>query len=332
MTSEPGAIEKAIADADAMALLKNASPEDLERLKAVEQVLQLARERKRNTSRWTLVSSSLVGVVAVAGMLVNAFQSYVNRQQQQLQSKADQERWNKEFVRAQRSDKYRAFFETSVLATDPANPDKRLVGYALLQEFVDDEDYNSKATLMLEESLMQELRSKSNAGLDESHRTAVVAIVSALAQSSDCHALERASRSIDRIAAHHAVEQDAEETSEIFRIYVRRLVGRAAQVCKTMKDFVSVRRPLVEAFRATPELGGATKKLGAPEANARVAQLLVDACTDELTVSGMGDCQSIFEHYGALCAEAGGATKDEAPACDVIKTAGAALAHPAPTP
>jgi hypothetical protein len=35
-------------------------------------------------------------------------------------------------------DKYRAFFETTVLATDTANYDKRLVGYALLQEFVTD--------------------------------------------------------------------------------------------------------------------------------------------------------------------------------------------------
>ena len=84
--------------------------------------------------------------------------------QAQQQSAVDQDRWSREFVRAQRADKYRAFFETSVLATDPANADKRLVGYALLQEFVDDEDYNSKATLMLEESLMQELRSKSVAG------------------------------------------------------------------------------------------------------------------------------------------------------------------------
>ena len=120
MATDPAEIEKAIDAADAMALLKSASAEELERLKAIEQILQLARERRRHTLSWTLVSSTLVGVVAVVGMLVNAFQSYVNRQQQQLQSKADQERWTKEFTRAQRSDKYRAFFETSVLATDPA--------------------------------------------------------------------------------------------------------------------------------------------------------------------------------------------------------------------
>ena len=40
-----------------------------------------------------------------------------------------------------------------MLATDSANADKRLVGYALLQEFVSDNDYNIKAMLMLEESL-----------------------------------------------------------------------------------------------------------------------------------------------------------------------------------
>ena len=324
-TNDPNSIAKAVAAADPLALLESATAEELSRLKAVEEVLHLARDRRRNTSRWTLISSGLVGVVAVAGMLVNAFQSYVSREQQEQQSRVDQARWTKEFERAQRADKYRAFFETSVLATDSMNPDKRLVGYALLQEFVDDEDYNSKATLMLEESLMQELRSKSVAGLDASHRNAVVAIVSALSQSRDCHALERAARSIDRIAIHHAIAQDAEETADIFRIYVRKLLGRASQVCKTLKDFVAVRRPLVEAFQLTPELGWALKRLPEPVANARVVQLLIDACTEELTVSSMSDCRGVFDHYRAFCAEPGVAANiSEAQACELIATAGQA--------
>jgi hypothetical protein len=318
-TDDPEAIAKAVKQADPKALLAHASTEELARLKTAEEVLQLARDRRRNTSRWTVLSSSLVGIVAVGGMLINGYQSQINRDQQQDQSRSDQERWAKEFERAQRADKYRAFFETSVLATDPSNPDKRLVGYALLQEFVDDQDYNSKATLMLEESLMQELRTKAATGLDESHRSAVVAIVTALAQSKDCHDLERASRSIDKVAVHHAVAQDAQETSEIFKIYVRKLLGRASQVCKTMKDFTSVRRPLVEAFQLTPELGWALKKLPDPIANARVVQLLIDTCTEEITVSSMTDCKLIFERYNAFCSEPGvAANPDEAPACEAI--------------
>jgi hypothetical protein len=318
-------IEKAIANNDSVALLKAATPEELARLKAAEEVLQLYRERTRSTTRWTLVSSTLVGIVAVVGMLVNSYQSFTSRQMAADQAKIDQDRWNKEFVRAQRADKYRAFFETSVLATDPTNSDKRLVGYALLQEFVDDVDYNSKATLMLEESLGQELRSKRTEGLDDAHRSAVVAIVSALAQSSDCHALERAARSIDRITLHHAKEQDTKEVLDIFRIYVRRLVGRATLTCKTMNDFIDVRRPLIDAIQRMPELGGAMIKLPNPVANERVARLLVEVCEEESSINGLSECAAMYESYGKLCADSGSGP-DEQIGCDVIKVAGAALA------
>ncbi len=318
-------IQKAINENDTATLMKLATPEELSKLKAAEEVLGLARERTRSTTRWTLVSSTLVGIVAVVGMLVNSYQSFTSRQAQHQQAQIDQERWNKEFVRAQSADKYRAFFETSVLATDPTNSDKRLVGYALLQEFVDDEDYNSKATLMLEESLAQELRSKqSTEGLDEQHRSAVVAIVSALSQSSDCHALARAARSIDKITLHHARAGDAKEVLEIFRIYVRRLVGRASLTCKTMKDFASVRQPLIDAIQRMPELGGAMIKLPDPVAHERVARLLIEVCDEESSVNGMSECGAIYDHYGVLCADAT-ASPDEVVACDVIKVAGVDL-------
>ena len=214
---------------------------------------------------------------------------------------------------------------------DPTNSDKRLVGYALLQEFVDDEDYNSKATLMLEESLGQELRSKRAEGLDEAHRSAVVAIVSALAQSSDCRALERAAHSIDKITLHHAREQDAKEVLEIFRIYVRRLVGRASLTCKTMKDFVDVRRPLIDAIQRMPPLGGAMIVLPDPIANERVARLLIEVCDEESSISGMTECRAIFQHYGVLCADPT-SSPNEAVACEAIKTAAAALARQTAAP
>ena len=324
-------IEKAIAANDALALLKNATSEELARLKAAEEVLGLHRERTRGTNRWTLVSSTLVGVVAVVGMLVNSYQSFTSRQAQQQQAQIDQDRWSKEFVRAQRADKYRAFFETSVLATDPTNADKRLVGYALLQEFVNDADYNSKATLMLEESLGQELRSKRAEGLDEDHRSAVVAIVSALAQSSDCHALERAARSIDKITMHHARAQDAKEVLEIFRIYVRRLIGQASLICKTMKSFADVRKPLIDAIQRMPDLGGAMIALPDPIANERVARLLVEVCDEESSTNGLTECQAVFEHYSALCADPAMGL-NEGPGCEVVKTARIALAKQLPAP
>ncbi len=325
--------QKAIEDDDAEALASASTVDELQRLKLAEEVLGLARDRRRNGSRWVLLSQVLVSVIAVAGMLINAYQAAAARTQQAQQRTTDQERWTKEFERAQRADKYRAFFETSVLATDPANPDKRLVGYALLQEFVDDEDYNSKATLMLEESLAQELRLNTDKGLDGSHRNAVVAIVNALSQSPDCHALERASRSIDRVAKRHAIVADNEETLEIFRIYVRRLVGRAAMVCRSMKDLAAVRRPLVEVLVKFPDIAGLTGKVTQTDAITRVAQVLSDGCRDELTLSGATECSTLVSRYVTLCSE-GAPIKEEEAGCALLKAVVPTLqpASTAPSP
>ncbi|MFT3836220.1 MAG: hypothetical protein QM723_04380 [Myxococcaceae bacterium] len=312
-------VQGAIDGHDAIGLSQSASDDQLSRLKTAEEVLGLVRERKREVSRWSQVPQLLVGVVAVAGMLVNAYQSYENKQSAAHTSAIDQERWSKEFVRAQRADKYRAFFETSVLATDPANPDKRLVGYALLQEFVDDEDYNSKATLMLEESLLQELRGDPKEGLDEAHRSAVIAIVTALSQSNDCRALERAARTIDRVALHHAASQDVEETTEVFRIYARRLMGRGAVVCRSMKEFSNVRRPLMETLVKLPEVAGLKEKPKPVDASARLAQILGETCYDEVQISGASDCWSIADHYLKLCADEKKPSENEAAACAQVK-------------
>ncbi len=325
-------LEKAIGSHDAIGLAQASGIDELTRLKTAEEVLALARDRKKNTGRLALFSQLAVGGVAVIGMLVNAYQSFASKQQQLHQAQVDQERWSKEFVRAQRADKYRAFFETSVLATDPANADKRLVGYALMQEFVDDEDYNTKATLMLEESLMQELRGDTKEGLDDAHRNAVVAIVSALSQSSDCKALERAARSIDKIAKHHAKSNDLEETTEVFRIYVRRLVGHSALACKSMKELSQVRRPLLDTLMHLPELGGLPVKPKEVDASTRLAEILADSCHEELKISGVSECPAIFDHYAKLCAEAKSADKSETAACEVIRNATPMTAPAAPPP
>ena len=213
----------------------------------------------------------------------------------------DQDRWAKEFERARQADKYRAFFETTVLATDSANADKRLVGYALLQEFVSDAEYTNKAMLMLEESMAQELRSNTNQGIDEAHRNAVLAIVTALSETKDCHALERAARSIDRVAQRHSRYGDVVDTTEVFRTYIRRLVGQAAEVCGTMADFRAVRRPLRDTLMKAPGIGGLRGQITDEQANTRIAEILRDKCLEDVTVSGATDCPDIFAHYAQLC-------------------------------
>lgn len=326
MALDPAQVDKAFAENDAQTLARHATAEELERLRTAEQILQLARERKRNTSRWALVSQVMVSVVAAIGMLVNAYQSYANKQAHDHQANIDEARWNKEFSRAQRADKYRAFFETSVLATDPSNPDKRLVGYALLQEFVADEDYNSKATLMLEESLAQELRGATG-GVEAAHRNAVVAIVSALSQTNDCHALERAAHTIDRVAQHHKDSQDAAETKDIFRLYVRRLLGRAAQTCKSPEDFFDVRRPLAQTLLRLPELADATTRLKEVEVNQRLVSILIEECRDEIEI-GRTECVPMIEKYGVLCSQVVKPAEKavEGPACEAAKAGAKELA------
>lgn len=294
-------VRKALAAKDPYALAASASKEQLDALRSAEELIEADRRRLQSTNRFAVAANVLVGWVAILGFLVNAYQSWTNKQQAERQAQVDQERWTKEFQRAREADKYRAFFETAVLATDAVNPDKRLVGYALLQEFVSDTEYTNKAMLMLEESLAQELRSNTGQGIDEAHRNAVVAIVTALSETWDCGALARAARSIDRVAQRHARYGDLEETTEVFKVYVRRLVGQAAEVCKTMADFRTVRRPLRDTLIKAPLIGGLTFPTTEEAANTRIAEILRDRCLADVVVSGASDCPTVFAGYAALC-------------------------------
>jgi hypothetical protein len=313
---------------DPYALAQAASEADLEKLHLAEEFFEKRHHRKKRSTRFAIASQALVGYVAFAGLGVNAYQSYSNYQKQLRQQDTDNERWNKEFERAKEADKYRAFFETSVLATDPTNADKRLVGYALLEEFVEDKAYNSKATLMLEESLLQELRGDTSAsGLDDAHRNAVVAILTSLSQTSDCHALERPARSIGKIARHHQQTNDIEETTEVFEVYVRRVIGRAALICPTMKEFRGIRQPIRETLVKIPEVGGLKGKVRTPDANAKIAEILINRCTKELSVSGASDCVEIYAHYEKLCAATAKKDQEEdAESCRLIAEASAVAA------
>ena len=302
MTSPvPDDVKKALDAKDPYALAAAASKEELDRLRSAEELIETDRKRLQSSSTFGVAAQVLVSWVAILGFGVNAYQSYSNKQQAEKQSQVDQERWNKEFQRAREADKYRAFFETTVLATDAANADKRLVGYALLQEFVSDAEYTNKAMLMLEESLSQELRSNTNQGIDEAHRNAVVAIVTALSETKDCGALARAARSIDRVAQRHSRYGDLEETTEVLGVYIRRLVGQAAEVCTTMADFRTVRRPLRDTIVKAPRIAGLDFPTTPEAANTRMAEILRDRCLADVVVSGASDCPSIFAGYAALC-------------------------------
>jgi hypothetical protein len=332
MPETPGDdLQRALEKEDPRALAGAATVEDLQRLKAAEELFELRYQRRKRSSRIALATQSLVGFVAIAGFLVNAYQSYVNKVQQQQQRAIDQERWSKEFARASQADKYRAFFETSVLATDPSNADKRLVGYALLQEFVQDRDYTQKAMLMLEESLAQELRSNTAPGLDPEHRAAVGAILTALSQTNDCRALERAARSVDRVARRHARFADADETNEVLKVYVRRVLGRGADVCGGFKDFRAVRRPIRDTLLKNPDLLGLGAHPSNAEANTRLAEMLRDLCEDEIVVSGATECPDVLRGYVELCGKLDPKEQaEEARACDVMRAAAARLKPPAP--
>ena len=310
-------------------LARSTSFDELQRMKVAEEIARLRGERTKPPSRLAIASQVLVGYIALAGLFVNAYQSYSNKQHQDQQARLDQEKWNREFARASQADKYRAFFETAILATDPTNPDKRLVGYALLQEFVQDPAYDQKAMVMLEESLSQELRGTPADRLDDAHRVAVVAILTALAGTDDCRALQRAARSVDRVARRHARIKDQGETRDVIEVYVRRLLGRAAQVCTNLKDFRAVRRPIRETMLKSPELLGLNDPTEA-EANFLIAAILRQRCEDELAYSGASDCPELLRGYAALCVK-GESEPGERAACEVAQAAVAAL-PPSPAP
>jgi hypothetical protein len=312
-------------------LARSATLDELQRMKAAEELHRLRSDRTARRSRLSLAGPALVGYVALAGLVVNGYQSWSNKQQQEHRDRTEMEKWNKEFARASQADKYRAFFETSMLATDTGNADKRLVGYALLQEFVRDPIYDEKAMIMLEESLSQELRGAPGDKLDDARRASVRAILTSLAGTDDCRALQRAARSVDRVARYHARMKDEGETREVVDVYVRRLVGRAALVCGTLKDFRAVRQPIRDTMMKNPELLG----LNAPseaEANLLMAAILVQKCEEEMAYSGASDCPAILRAYAGLCEKGGREPSDDRTACELVERTAAGLPRPAQPP
>jgi hypothetical protein len=312
-------VTEALQTENPLTVAATATYEELGRIKCAEEVLALRHERLKR-SRWIAqVAQATVTLVALAGFFANAYQNYNNKKQSDARAAQESERWEKEFKRAQDADKYRAFFETSALATDTANPDKRLVGYALLKEFVDDKSYDAKAIIMLEESLALELRrDPAQKGADDERRLAVAAIFSALSQTSDCRALAQAARTVEKLTRHwqsttgsgrgdaqdpSLPERSPEEMLEVYNLYVNRVVGRAALVCSTPHDFGLVRRPAVAVMLQYPALAGSTSKLRPADANRHLADLMRDGCEEEVRAGGLVDCTDLHKGYAHLCAE-----------------------------
>ncbi|HUB06529.1 MAG TPA: hypothetical protein VMB50_05995 [Myxococcales bacterium] len=301
------------------------SLEDLEKMKLAEEVFDLHFKRRKRSGKLALATQSVLSLVAIGGIFQNAYQSFQNKKQQDAQQQVDQSRWNQEFERAKAADKYRAFFETSALATDPSNPDKRLVGYALLQEFVQDKDYNGKATLLLEQALDQELGRDKDPGLGEASRSMVVTILNSLSGTNDCKALQQAARSVDGIAKRLSQTHDTEEASEVFGLYVRALVGRAPLACGSFDDVRQVWRPLRDALQRNPVMGGLPPKPTAPQAATRIVEILRDRCLREVQTAGSSDCAEIFQRYAQHCAEHAGTQKNPQ-VCQILTDTAAKLA------
>ncbi len=316
------AVLEALRTQDPLTLSTLLGEEALGRLELAEKVLELEHNRRKRTS-WT---QNLLGLVAFGGLLVNAFQSYNASKTQEHIREADQKRWSKEFERAKAADRYNAFLATSALATDSANPDKRLVGYALLQEFVDDKEYNGKTTLMLEQALFDELDRETAEGLSEEGANAVNAILTALSGTSECSALARAVRSVGRLSRRKAKTGDVLEAQLVFELYVRRLYGRAAEVCKTPEDFAGIERPLRETLEKSPEIGGLIGRVSGADATKHLAQILIDVCKAEMS-TGLSECPDILRASEQLCQQ-GERLGKGAGACALFHDAAASLPTP----
>ena len=320
-------LDDAIDKEDSAQVAAAADEAQLKKLILTEDLFDKRHNRKKRSNRVAIASQALIGYVALAGFFANAFQNYNNKQEAEKRALQDESRWASEFKRAQEADHYRAFFETSALVTDGQNESKRLVGYALLKEFVADKEYNGKATVMLEESLAQELRSGTgDDGLDDRRRASIVAILSALSESSDCRSLERAARTVDKLAKHHARTGNIGESQEVFQVYVHKVFGRGLEICPNFKELRRVRGPIKETLMRAPALGNLKGKVTVAAANTRIAEILRDDCTDEVS-NGLSDCPEIWAHYRTLCSQA---EPEDVGACAVV--AGTNFTSPASLP
>ena len=280
---------------------------ELEKLRIAEEILEARFHAKKRASTIAVVSSAMVGYVALAGFFANAYQNYLNKIHLQEQSDREEKKWQQEFERGRRADAYKTFYDVSALVTDSVNPERRLIGYALMDEFVANSDYHPQAVAILQEALDRELRESANeppvVGLSKEHEIAVSQIIQAMSASTSCREFALTAGSIGGIVK-HARSADLIETRELFSLYTRRLVGRATLVCKDIKEFDSVREPIREALKRLPQVAGLDKNPAPLDTNFGIAKLLVDACVEEQQDLGGTECLEIRKKFQSYCHDA----------------------------
>src|SRR4051794_33150292 len=91
---------------DPLALARAATLDELQRLKAAEELFHLRHQRRSRVASVAAFSQALLGFVAVAGFFANAYQTLENRQQSLRHEAEDEHRWQEEFERAKQADRY----------------------------------------------------------------------------------------------------------------------------------------------------------------------------------------------------------------------------------
>ena len=295
--------EKAIRDALAArdpVKLAQAAGAGIGALKAAEDVIEAREKAEDKPSKLAIASQALVGWLALIGVALNVFQMYANHKQYQESRAADQERWQLEFQRSQESDKHNAFFQVSALITDSVI-DRRVLGYALVAEFMGDKEYYDKAQLMLSERLAAEVDAKD---FDEAHRNAVRVIVRTLSQTKDCVALIQGASAIHRLKTARDEQMNGEDgistpVEDLYADFVRYIYGRALVVCAGRYDELRlVRNELRSAM--LPMMKGADNKEKAIAANKLIVQYMRDRCLDE-PQGAQSECPAIFEAFSRRC-------------------------------
>ncbi len=293
------AIREALASRDSVRLARAAGSE-IGALKAAEDVIDARSKAESKPSRIALASQALVGWLALIGVALNVVQMYANHKQYDESRAADQQRWQLEFKRSQEADKHAAFLQVSTMITDSI-VDRRLLGYALIGEFMGDKEYYDKAQLMLSERLGAEAGAKD---FDEAHRNALRVIVRTLSQTKDCVALIRGASSIHKLRNARDAQLNGDDgistpVEDLYADFVRFIYGRALLVCAGKDDEIRLVRNEVRSAMI-PLMKGETPKEKSIAANKIIAQYMRDRCLDE-PQGAASECPAIFDSFVKRC-------------------------------
>lgn len=294
-------IREALAERDPVKLLAAAGGE-IGALKAAEDVIAARAKAEERPNKWAIASQSLVGWLALIGVAMNVVQMYSNKRQFEQQRQAEADRWRQEFARAREADKHNAFFQVSALVTD-GQVDRRLLGYALLGEFMGDAEYYDKAELMLEERMAAEVEAKD---FGEAHRNALRVIVRTLSATKDCDALVKGAAAVHKLKKARDVQLSGDDgigapVEDLYADFVRYIYGHALAICGGRPEELKQVRSEIR-LALLPYVKGASDLERRANANKLVAQYLRDRCLDE-PQGALGECPRIFQAVEDSCAQ-----------------------------